>query len=362
MNTDSLGIKKALSFQLRQGEYAAYGGKMGLNALFSIADTILVNSGYKKPAVGEMKQKIKDVFGVYPFEQDSLISFVFDCNEPLREEDGTVMDIINGEVFEYRYLKVSAPIYISYEHQLITYAYHLPAIFDYKKYFPELLELEKEPVYGETDDDDGGTMIVEIEHWKDLPDLGKTQRDNKNLLIHLNKYIFNGSQASLIWLINNQPEFIERLITYYGYVKDKKMLKWFLDKHKSIYNKSVGNSSEYNYHNITDYTRMLAYRNCDGKIVFHQEVLDIMTENMSKSYVDRILEYIRISDDWEDKSRLASTFTFSEKAMVLAHLLYWAEKVPKDEKYIAQSDWFVMRTFYQFNLKNSSRLASGSIP
>ncbi|MDR1348414.1 MAG: hypothetical protein LBJ63_08340 [Prevotellaceae bacterium] len=96
---------------------------MGLNALFSIADTILVNSGYKKPAVGEMKQKIKDVFGAYPYEheQDPLISFIFGCNEPLIDEDGNVHDIINDYVVDY-YLR--NPIYISYKHQLITYAYY----------------------------------------------------------------------------------------------------------------------------------------------------------------------------------------------------------------------------------------------
>jgi hypothetical protein len=340
--TDSLGVKNVLSVQLKQGYYGSYGGKEALKALFSIADTILVNHGYNKPTVSEMKEKIKDVFGFYPFEPDPLISFIYRCNKPLREDNGTIMDIINDEVFEYRE-EIRIPIYISYEHQLITYAYSLPEIFDYKKNFPELLELENEPVYCETENDDGEVIIIEGDHWKDIPDLEKNRWGNRNLLVHLNMYIFNNSQSSLIWLMNNQPKFIEMLLKDYGYVKDKKMLKWLMDKHESIYNKS-----DDNYNNIEDYTRLLTYRGCDGKLVFHQEVLDLMTENLKKSYVDQILEYIRLDDDWEKKSVLAATFTFSEKAMVLAHLLYWAEKIAKERKYISQNDEHVMGAFYRY--------------
>ena len=220
----SLSIKEALSIQLKGGRGAKYGGSLGLYALFVVEEDILAQNGYKKPTVAEMKEKIKNVFGFYPPDVNDSISYIRIGNKMPTEDNGDPMDIINDEVLYYTNSVFSA-IYVSYKQHLITYAYYLPEIFDYKKQYPELLKLEQNPVYYE---DEFGE-VIKGEHWKDVSDLEQQQKNNHDFIIHLNKYIFNDSKTSLTWLINNHKEFLRMLVKYYGYNKEPRINQLVLE-------------------------------------------------------------------------------------------------------------------------------------
>lgn len=159
-------------------------------------------------------------------------------------------------------------------------------------------------------------------------------------IIHRNKYLFNDSNASLTWLMNNDSIFVESLVLYFGYTQDKKILKWTLDKNKFYYT-NLDN-------NLENFTRVLANRRCDGKLVFNKEVLDIMTENLNKEYFDQIIDFIRYYGIDNNNSNFTSTITFSEKVMLIAHLLHWGESLSQEEKY---SDYMFkfMGAFYKWS-------------
>lgn len=125
--------------------------------------------------------------------------------------------------------------------------------------------------------------------------------------------------------MNNDKIFVESLVTAFGYVQDKKLLKWVLDKNKFYYT--------YQDNNLEIFTKILSNRRCGGKLVFNDEVLDLMSENINESYLDQIMEYIRQFGSINKAPEFVSAFNFSEKAELLARLLYWGQIMAQEDKY-----------------------------
>jgi hypothetical protein len=336
-------VKKVLEKQLKKGMgvYDELSELEDLKATVLVVDSILLKNGYVKPSEQEFKKKVKTIFNKdIDMEKNGFAYFSgrdpCDTNlDELKKLNGRlVIANFDGGGFKYNY------VYIYKDYPFLTYAFYLPEILNYKKIYPELLELEEVKVLIPDDEDFGNEELVELKRWKDIEKLPKERYFNQRCLIHINKYLFNDSNDSRTWLMVNDPEFLETLVMNFGYVKDKQMLKWVLDRNK--YQFIVNDSPE-------DFTRILIHRNCEGKIIFHQEVLDIMTENLNDDYVHQIADYTTALNTPNDSemSRTISSLSFEEFVEFSAHLLYWGELLVQDE--YREYAYYFMRSFVRFN-------------
>ncbi|MDH6309469.1 hypothetical protein M2451_003849 [Dysgonomonas sp. PFB1-18] len=285
MYRDSLNVKNILLIQLDNGTDSDYGGIQALETLFNIEDTLLLNSGYKRSTEINMKQIIKNIFGVYPVETNTDYSYFRLCNKSLIAETGTAVDLMHTiEPYQSSFFST---FYVSYKHGLITYAYFLPEMINYKKQFPDLLELEKEPIYFEDEYEKG--VIHKGIHWKDELDLEIRQNNNRLFLIHLNKFIFNNSNASLTWLINNNIEFLTLLVTYFGYDKNGKLNKAVLRNIFKDYKMFDG---------TTDYSQfddIFFKKDCNEKLSIRNGLLKTIEEETNSDntmYIYALTDYI----------------------------------------------------------------------
>lgn len=159
-------------------------------------------------------------------------------------------------------------------------------------------------------------------------------------IIHRNKYLFNGNTASLTWLMSHDSEFVESLVLYYGYVQDKKIVKWVLDKNPFHYSAQDSN--------LDSFIRILLHKRCNNSIRLNKEALEVMREHLHNDYLEQIIDLIRYYGIQNNDSDFTITLTFSEKAMLIAHLLYWGETLSQEEKYTDYMFQF-MGAFYEWS-------------
>lgn len=320
-------IDSILALQLKDGLGSNYGGKEGLEVLFEAADTIFKNTGYIKPTHEEMEKRIKYVFGNFYPNKSSDISYITFYKEPLKYETGEIMDIINIDVLTYNN-NVLSPLYFSYTHRIITYAYYLPEILNYEKLFPKLLDLEKTTLWGENED---GEKIKYL-RWKDITNLKQQQLNNKEFLVHLNKYILNDNRASLAWLINNHTDFLEMLVDNYHYMKDKKLLNWIINKRFILLSSREDDLKR----KVIDLGRLIVYRNSLGEVIFNQDLFVALGETPDDKYVSEICYFLTLSyTQYSDVAFLYhgdDSISFEERAMVYAYILYWGETIVSRNK------------------------------
>ncbi len=167
-------------------------------------------------------------------------------------------------------------------------------------------------------------------------------------IIHQNKYLFNDSNASLTWLMNNDSQFLESLVNDFGYVKDQKLLKWMIERTEFRYNYHTNEAT-----NLEEFLQLLVHRDCQGKLRINQETLDFMKENTNtdvlgtfENYVKQIHNFINITAFFGTDNALKCNYSFQEQAMIYAHLLYWGEKICDNEYFSSARDYF-MDSFYQ---------------
>ncbi len=151
-----------------------------------------------------------------------------------------------------------------------------------------------------------------------LKDIIKINQDNSfelkvpQYIIARNKYIFNDSKADFVWLRFNDPEFLETLVKKYGYVNDKELSKFVLDK---------------SLEDTESFVQVISTKDCSGKFIFHKEIIEIIKtapQESQKKYLETIylfFEYLR--DNPENNLDL----TFSEKSEISGKLAYYASKI-----------------------------------
>ncbi|OXA83268.1 hypothetical protein, partial [Flavobacterium hercynium] len=133
-------------------------------------------------------------------------------------------------------------------------------------------------------------------------------------IINRNKYLFNDNKGSLMWLKTHDKFFLESLVKTFGYVKDKDLLKWVLDK------KLLKNSQD----DVEEFAKILGTRNCDGKIEFHKEVFDFMlTQNEieREKYAASLLHF---RDYYKNTGK---DLSFSELTKIRAIVCYYGTKM-----------------------------------
>lgn len=294
-------VKEILKKQLEDGASEEYGSfddynVEDLNALASLESEILKNNGYVFLTDKGFSEKI-DLFFKRKIDPNSNSEFLkIDVSNRCEKR----IDF-KPQTADFQY------IYVSKKNKFITPFWAIPQLINYEKKYPELSVYESKAIFV-TDEVEGNK--IEIKRWKNIPDIEKQRQKNIQILINRNKYIFNDNKASLVWLKFNDKEFLESLVKIFGYVQDKDLLKWVLDKNLV----KAGD--------VKEFAKILWTKTCDNKIIFHKEVFDIMNavdEKNKKIYVASLENYI---SDFEKEG-----LSFTDQAKIKALVCYYGTKL-----------------------------------
>jgi hypothetical protein len=194
--------------------------------------------------------------------------------------------------------------YIIKEGNFITDFYRIPELIDYQKEYPSLFQYEKKLPSKQTSKDYGE---IGISFWKDQEGLPEQRKKNIQTLVNRNKYLFNDNKASLVWLKFNDEYFLESLVKVFGYVQDKDLLKWVLDR--SLYD--------------DEFDKILITKNCDNKYVFNKEVFEVIAQSDAKNkekYFNFLREHFPKIDG----------LSFSEDTKIKALYCYYSTNLDKN--------------------------------
>jgi len=291
-------VKSVLIKQVDAGNDEVYGGfqdynKEDLDALVIVVGSILKSSGFKTIDNKNFNSIIKKIFGRIIDDNSK--------NEYLKIETNDDGKCDKSLKF-YPYTTDAQYVYVV-KGKFITYFYPLPRIIDYLKLFPDVAKFEKEDIIIE---DKIENVKTKASQWKDdLKYLAQTRQKNIQTLVNRNKYLFNDSKASLVWLKFNDEYFLESLVKVFGYMEDKDLLKWVLDR----------NLKE------EEFEKMLYTKTCDNKYIFHKEIFEVMTQADDKSKKEYLL-FLKGRIDFPKLHDL----NFSEAAKIEALYCYYATK------------------------------------
>ena len=302
-------IEKILERQLKAGGYSTYYDtdyafyeydKTDLDISLPPIINLLFHYGYKRIDEEVFIKKIQTIFGVANRYDDIFYINSFDkCFKPQKinyyDLDGFRKDL-----------------YFSIENKIILNLYSLPEIIDYQKEYPEIAS--KEFNFPNEVTRNGNTEKIYLTKWKDITDLAEQRTKNISILVNRNKYLFNDSKASLVWLKTHDKFFLESLVKTFGYVQDKDLLKWVLEKNL------LKNSQD----DIEEFAKILWTRNCDGKIEVHKEVFDFMlTQNEieREKYASSLLLF---RNDYKNTGK---DLSFSELTKIRALVCYYGTKM-----------------------------------
>lgn len=290
-------VKEVLKKQLEDGASEEYGSFdnftiKDLNALESVENEILKKHGYLFLTDKEFYERIDFIFKrkIDPNLTSEFLKVDLNntCNKKLEFKAKTASDQF---------------IYVSKKNKFISDFWALPELIDYEKDYPEFYDIENKSILIK---DEIEKSEIEITRWKNLPNLKKNRQQNIQLLINRNKYLFNDSKASLLWLKFNDEYFLESLVKVFGYIQDKDLLKWVLDRNL----------------NNDEFDKLLFTKTCENKLIFHKEVFDIMFQADVKSkkkyilYLGGRLDLPKVDD-----------LNFSEATKIKALYCYYATKL-----------------------------------
>ncbi|MDR7212207.1 hypothetical protein [Flavobacterium piscis] len=195
------------------------------------------------------------------------------------------------------------PLFIDLKNNIILEALFTPQLINYKTDYPDIYNKEekiekKKSINGEP---------VDIIKWKEIPNLNEQRKKNIQTLVARNMYLFNDSRAHFKWLILNDENFMRSLVTTFGYYEDKELVKWIVDK------------TEFTNKNIDEVNKIIYNIKCDEKIVFDQQLLNILGEDDAKAA--QFYEFVRYDYiDWLLSDGSNTELTFSQKAEIIARI------------------------------------------
>jgi hypothetical protein len=263
-----------------------------LAATAILAQDLLTKNGYRFPDRKTFDEKVKAVFNrtIDPSStrKHVFISFFDPCSKDQVYSRITV--IANG-------------VHLIKNSGFITDLYAIPELVDYQSRFPALNAVEDAKIV--KNEPDLGHP-VEIPHWKDVENLQEQRKKNVETLVARNMYLFNGSKTHRQWLSLNDEDFLKSLVLVFGYMQDEELLKWVIEK------------TPYEKARPAAFSKLLWHKTCDGKIVFHPEVLTIIAadKEQAKDFFSFLNEdYISYLTNSTDS---AIGLTAEQKAEVIA--------------------------------------------
>lgn len=324
IKTDDLNIKPILIAQVQAGNDETYGsfedyGEKDLNALVSIADTILTNNGYKKPDVESFSQRIRDIFGRV-IDQHSKSSYL---------KIDYYADLCNKQLLFAPYTADNQYLYVAKKERFITNFYAIPLMLDYLAVFPDLAAYEKKDIeiYDEVE-----KTKTSASQWKDnLKGLSAQRQQNILQLINRNKYLFNEDKNSLAWLMKNDQTFLSSLLTMFGYDREAQINQMVLDSVYNAHTQKNTTGGEF-------IASLFFVKDCNHKLQIRTGLLKYVEAHTSAKdnrFIYALGDYMYTlydEKDWGIFDELQSKkFTALEKAKIVAYIA--SVENPAIEKY-----------------------------
>lgn len=155
--------------------------------------------------------------------------------------------------------------------------------------------------------------IVEINN-------GKVKFNYDEETFNRNKYLFNGSQASLAWLLQNDKEFLKNLLVIFGYDKEDKINEMVLNGRYKSYSEQIPIVR----YKIGD---LFFTKDCNGKLIIRKGLLDYVrrkTTAIDNRYIYALSTYMDILYTGDEDKAFdydpTTRFTETEKAEIVANI------------------------------------------
>lgn len=135
---------------------------------------------------------------------------------------------------------------------------------------------------------------------------------------HYNNYLFNDSNASLTWLINNDIEFLEVLIREFGFDKNDKINKAVLNKNLKLFLKTPSRNK-----NVM--INLFARKRCDNTVEIRKNLMKYISYSSSKQYetpLDMLTSYALSMISLENNG-INNDFTLEERFKIAAYAGYF---------------------------------------
>jgi hypothetical protein len=138
-----------------------------------------------------------------------------------------------------------------------------------------------------------------------------------------NDFIFHDDGNSLVWLINNDIWFLERLVREFGYCKNEEVNRAVLAK---IHNDFIAQKD--------DLSSLFALKDRDQRLRIREDLIKYIANttkgsnrdmfDMMESYAQVLIASLDIS---EDNNSVTKYFNRDEKIKIIAHISYYAQPV-----------------------------------
>ena len=204
------------SFDIETYEYS----NSDLEVTIPLVKEILFKRGYQPPTEKIFIEQVQKVFHriINPSLNTKFLYLRFDipCDKKIKFYTN---DKVDNTPYSY---------YIVKNENFLTELYALPELLDYKKLFPDLYKLETSMPSNIKEEKTGD--MIELTKWQEVEDLDSRRKENIDKLVHRNKFLFNDNRSSFRWLCLNDEIFLTSLVLTFGYVEDKELDKYVLEK------------------------------------------------------------------------------------------------------------------------------------
>lgn len=298
-------IKAGYAAEKSETDYPNYDfTELDLNISCQILSEYLIKNGYKVPTNEKFNEVLSVIFhrnlDYNSAKKNVYLNFTHPCYREIK-----FLKNNSEELQDYSF-------YINKEGNFITELFSIPEILDYEKVFPDIVKFENS-LPSVTND-------IKIYKWNSFENLSKVRQQNLNAFIYRNKFLFNKDKASLVWLKFNDKNFLESLVKTFGYVQDKDLLKWVIEK----------NILKTSQDNVDEFAKILWTRNCDNKIEVHKEVFDFMLTQDEREREKYLTSFLIFMDDYKNKE---TDLNFSEVAKIKAFVSYYGTKITDSNFY-----------------------------
>ncbi|WP_129538603.1 hypothetical protein [Flavobacterium sp. 140616W15] len=218
-------------------------------------------------------------------------------------------------------------VFISKTKKLIVDQLFIAEITDYEELYPPIIDIEKK-INTKFKDNNGDNVYVT--RWKDVKDLAGQRKRNIQILVARNMYLFNDSRAHFKWLLLNDKNFMQSLVTTFGYYDDKELLKWVVE------------NTKFDSNNPNELDKIFWNKKCDGTVKLNLEIFTVLKEIIKPegtNYFEALKMYVMYLLEDKDKR---NELSLQDRAKLLAHLVYFGEQYRYDEKYKDKS-YFMQR-------------------
>ena len=270
-----------------------------LNAVLPEIKKILLFNDYKSIKNDHFYKKVQQIFNrKLDLKSKSVyVNFLDECNYNPKYSPNDLVDYYG--------------FFIITKENFITENFSIPQIIDYKNLFNEALAYENtlESQYKNENDE-----TINKYFWKDDINLEQERAKNNLILVARNKFLFNDDKNQLLYLLENDSYFMKKLVTNFGYVEDKELLKW------------VVNKFDFQKNNFQEMGQLLWKKKCNNTFEIHEKTLNMLQLIISpenKVIIDSVNKYIAYLLQNQSKT---SALSVSEKSKLIAYLVHFVEQ------------------------------------